>query len=243
MNLRRTLPLLATLVACARGGDKAVPDAPPVVVTAPPPVASDASTVASATTSAASPPAIDAAPPAPPPKKHTRVLHTGDSMVGGGLTRALGPKFEAEGAKYRRDVIESGTIHDFAQQDHLPKLIASFKPDLILLTLGTNHVPHSVDPEKEIGPFLPKLLARVKGIDCYWIAPPIWKPSQAKFNQWLSEHVAPCKFYDGSALEIERRADKIHPTDPGGEVWAEGFWKFFKGEGAFLETEAGAPPR
>jgi lysophospholipase L1-like esterase len=178
-----------------------------------------------------------APPPAPKPKRYTRVLHTGDSMVGGGLSRALGPKFEAEGIKYRRDVIESGTIHDFAQSDHLPKLIASFKPDLVLLTLGANHVPNSVDPEKEIGTFVSMLLKRVSGIDCYWIAPPIWKPSQAKFNEWLGEHVAPCRFYDGSALDIARRPDKIHPNEKGGEVWADDFWKFMKGDGAFF-----APP-
>ncbi|OJY23764.1 MAG: hypothetical protein BGO98_17615 [Myxococcales bacterium 68-20] len=196
-------------------------------------------TAASATPSSAPPPTPAPAPapaPAPVPKKYTRVLHTGDSMVGGGLARALGPKFEADGTKYHRDVIESGTIHEFSQNDHLPKLIARTKPDLILLTLGANHVPHSIDPEKEIGPYLPKLLKRVEGIDCYWIAPPIWKPSQAKFNKWLSEHVAPCRFYDGSHLEIARRADKIHPNEKGGEVWADDFWTFFKGEGAFVES-------
>ncbi len=180
------------------------------------------------------------AAPARARKRYTRVLHTGDSMVGGGLAQALRPKFEAEGIKYRRDVIESGTIHDFAQSDHLPKLLASFKPDLILLTLGANHVPNSVDPDKEIGRFVSMLLKRVSGIDCYWLAPPIWRPSQAKFNEWLREHVSPCRFYDASALTITRRPDKIHPDEKGGEVWAEDLWKFIEGEGAFFET-VGAP--
>ncbi len=166
------------------------------------------------------------------PKKYAHVLHTGDSMVGGGLARALGPKFEADGTKYHRDVIESGTIHEFSQNDHLPKLLERIKPDLILISLGANHIPHSVDPDKEIGPFLPKLIKRVANIDCYWIAPPIWKPTQAKFNQWLSEHVAPCRFFD-SQVEIERRPDKIHPNEKGGEAWADDFWKFMKGDGAF----------
>lgn len=204
-----------------------------------PPVTASASAFAAAIASTPPPPPPS---PAPVPKKYARVLHTGDSMVGGGLARALGPKFEADGTKYHRDVIESGTIHEFAQNDHLPKLLASFKPDLVLLTLGANHIPNSVDPEKELGPYLPKLLKRVAGIDCYWIAPPIWKPSQAKFNQWLSEHVAPCRFYDASQLEIARRPDKIHPNEKGGEVWADDFWKFFKGEGAFVEAPAGDHP-
>ena len=207
-----------------------------------PAATTDADASANAVTASASvvaPTAVDAAaaPQTAPrtQKKYERVLHTGDSMVGGGLARALGPKFEADGTKYHRDVIESGTIHEFSQNDHLPALIARIKPDLILLTLGANHVPHSVDPEKEIGPFLPKLLKRVAGIDCYWVAPPIWKPSQAKFNQWLADRVAPCRFYDASGIEIARRPDKIHPNEKGGEAWADDFWKFYKGDGAFLE--------
>ncbi|MBX3198336.1 MAG: SGNH/GDSL hydrolase family protein [Labilithrix sp.] len=232
---------LVALVACS----KTAPPAPSEPDADAPAPKSAAATVAPGAPAEAP----SAAAPAPAPKKYTRVLHTGDSMVGGGLARALGPKFEADGTKYRRDVIESGTIHEFSQNDHLPNVIASFKPDLVLLTLGANHVPHSVDPEKEIGPFLPKLLKRVAGIDCYWIAPPIWKPSQAKFNQWLSEHVAPCRFYDASELEIARRPDKIHPNEKGGEVWADDFWKYFKGPGAFvvagapslLAADAGAP--
>jgi lysophospholipase L1-like esterase len=212
------------------------------------PATSSSSSVTSATVASATPKeapvvASVAAPapapaPAPTPKKYARVLHTGDSMVGGGLALALRPKFEAEGTKYHRDVIESGTIHEFSQNDHLPGLLAKVKPDLVLLTLGANHIPNSIDPEKEIGPFIPKLIKRVAGIDCYWVAPPIWKPSQAKFNEWLSQHVAPCRWYDVSArgTEIARRPDKIHPNEKGGEVWADDFWKFFKGEGAFSDA-------
>lgn len=228
-NTRAAIALLVVLTtACSKpaGGSSVGADAAVVTVTA---------------SSVAMPAAVPEAPPPPKAKKYARVLHTGDSMVGGGLARALGPKFEADGTKYHRDVIESGTIHEFSQNDHLPKLIASVKPDLILLTLGANHVPNSIDPEKEIGPYLPKLLKRVAGIDCYWIAPPIWKPSQAKFNQWLSEHVAPCRFYDASQLDIARRPDKIHPNEKGGEVWADDLWKFVKGDGAFFETATNAP--
>jgi lysophospholipase L1-like esterase len=234
--MHRSTILLAALVAlaaCSKPSPSADADASSKASTASASVATPAAPTSSSTTQAA---------PAPrTPKKYQRVLHTGDSMVGGGLARALGPKFEADGTKYHRDVIESGTIHEFSQNDHLPSLIARIKPDLILLTLGANHVPHSIDPEKEIGPFLPKLLKRVAGIDCYWIAPPIWKKSQAKFNQWLSEHVAPCKFYDASEIEIARRPDKIHPNEKGGEVWADGFWSFYKGEGAFFEGADPAP--
>lgn len=224
--------LCLLLVACSKKTEStttAPADAAPPAVTA--------SAVASASAAPAPAP-----PPAPVPKKYKRVLHTGDSMVGGGLSRALGPMFEADGAKYHRDVIESGTIHTFSQDSHIPELLAKVKPDLVLVSLGANHIHQGADPEKEIGPYVPKLLKRLDGIDCYWIAPPIWKPEQASFNAWLKEHVAPCKFYDGSELEIARRADKIHPNEKGGEVWAADFWKFYKGDGAFtLLPDAGTP--
>lgn len=166
-------------------------------------------------------------------------------MVGGGLSRALGPKFVADGSKYFRDVIESGSIHDFSQKDHLPKLLASTKPDLVILSLGANHVPHfhEMDLDKEVAPFVAKLIKRVEKYDCIWVAPPIWKPQQQKFNDWLKDHVAPCKFYDGTDaehhLEISRREDKIHPDEKGGEVWADDFWKFYKeGPGVFYAEPA-----
>lgn len=231
------LALASALTACSKGSATGANESSADAATSQS-AAADASSGgadASTTTDAALP------APAPLPKKYARVLQTGDSMVGGGLSLALRPKFEADGTKYHRDVIESGTIHEFSQNDHLPKLIASFKPDLILLTLGANHVPHSIDPETELGGYVPKLLKRVAGIDCYWIAPPLWKPSQAKFNEWLSTHVSPCRFYDGSKLEIARRADKIHPTEKGGEVWADDFWKFYKGEGAFTDAASKGP--
>jgi lysophospholipase L1-like esterase len=171
-------------------------------------------------------------------------------MVGGGLSRALGPMFVADGSKYIRDVIESGSIHDFSQKDHLPKLIKASNPDLILLSLGANHVPHfkEIDLDKEVAPFVAKLIKRVEKIDCIWIAPPIWKPEQQAFNDWLKDKVAPCKFYDatdpkGANLTLSRREDKIHPDEKGGEVWAADFWKWFKeGDGRFFPTpDAGSP--
>lgn len=217
------LPLL--VAACS----KPSPSAEETDVEAPP----EPSPVESVTTPPEPPPPPP--PPPPTPKKYARVLHTGDSMVGGGLARALRPKFEADGAKYYREVIESGTLHQFSQSDYLPTLLAKIKPDLVVLTLGANHVQYGLDLDRGLGPYVRKLVARVAHVDCYWIAPPIWKPSQARFNEWLRDQVAPCRFYDGSALDIARRADNIHPSEKGGEVWAEDFWSFYKGEGAFFE--------
>jgi hypothetical protein len=178
-------------------------------------------------------------PPAPPkPKKYAKVLHAGDSMVGGGLAWNLGPMFKADGTTYIREVVESGPIQDFAQKPELPKWLAQHKPDLVLLSLGANHVPHfsEINLDKDLAPFVAKVVKRVEKYDCIWMAPPLWKPEkQAPFNAWLKEHVAPCKWYDGSHLEISRRVDHIHPDEAGGKVLAEDFWKFYKGDAPYKE--------
>jgi lysophospholipase L1-like esterase len=182
-------------------------------------------------------PSAEPAPP-PKPKKYAKVLHTGDSMVGGGLAWNLGPMFKADGTTYIREVVESGPIQDFAQKPELPKWLAQHKPDLVLLSLGANHVPHfsEINLDKDLAPFVAKVVKRVEKYDCIWMAPPLWKPEkQAPFNAWLKEHVAPCKWYDGSHLDISRRVDHIHPDEAGGKVLAEDFWKFYKGEAPYKE--------
>jgi hypothetical protein len=63
------------------------------------------------------------------------------------------------------------------------------------------------------------------GRECWWLGPPIWKPYFKGIVNLLKEHVAPCTFFDASDIEMQRRPDGIHPTDKGGEVWADAFWK------------------
>lgn len=225
---------LAVLASCAVGCSsrdqaRAGQDAAPAV-----PAASSSSAMAPA---AAPTPSAEPAPP-PKPKKYAKVLHTGDSMVGGGLAWNLGPMFKADGTTYIREVVESGPIQDFAQKPELPKWLAQHKPDLVLLSLGANHVPHfsEINLDKDLAPFVAKVVKRVEKYDCIWMAPPLWKPEkQAPFNAWLKEHVAPCKWYDGSHLEISRRVDHIHPDEAGGKVLAEDFWKFYKGDAPYKE--------
>lgn len=166
----------------------------------------------------------DAALP-PTPKKYARVLHTGDSMVGGGLCKALQPRFEAEGAKFYRDVWESGRIFQFAASARIPKLLQKIDPDLVILTLGSNDV--WLNEPEQIAKGAEKIAKIVSegGRECWWLAPPIWKPYFKGIVDLLREHTAPCAFFDASDLEMQRRPDGIHPTDKGGETWADGVWK------------------
>jgi len=165
-----------------------------------------------------------------------RVLHCGDSFVGGGggLTHALEARFHGSSAKFMHDSQTSLFIRETASGDYLPKLLLHTNPDIVILTLGANDVfmPH---PEYLI-PQVESTVRKLKGKECYWVAPPLWKADTGVVKM-ISEHAAPCRFYDVLAdhpdLKIPRRNDGIHPTDEGGEIWANAFWDFLLTQPAY----------
>jgi len=194
------------------------------------------SLVDAATAAEAAAPAAEA--PMAPPKHYRVVVHTGDSMVGGGLCKALAPKFKAEGTKFVRDVWESASIIAFAESDRLPKLMKKYDPDLVLLTLGANDV-FDKHPEYMIR-HIDSIVKKVGSRDCYWIGPPLWK-GDAGLVAVIRDHAAPCTFYDSSSLTLQRAGDGIHPTEKGGVVWADAFWDVFRpgAEGDTREASQG----
>jgi len=170
-------------------------------------------------------------------KTYRTVLQTGDSMVGGGLCRALQPRFAREGTKFVRDVLESGSIEHFAESDRVPMLLARHDPDLVLLTLGANDVGGTVTPF--LGKKVEKIVAMTQKEgprDCIWIGPPRWKVDGRPVVEMLKAHVAPCVFFDSTDIEMQRKPDKIHPDEKGGDQWAVAFWHFFRGP----EADAGS---
>jgi acyl-CoA thioesterase-1 len=188
---------------------------------------------AQAVTAAPLPAPPPRAEPAPPVAKEDRVqgktvLHIGDSMVGGagGLTKALEARFAAEGAKVVREYKVSESIVSFDRSPRLAELARRHEPDIVVLTLGTNDalVPH---PEAYAAN-VRNIVKRISTRECYWIGPPLWKPDTG-IVAVLRENVAPCRFFDSSKLDLQRRSDGIHPTDKGGADWAAAFWAWLPG--------------
>jgi lysophospholipase L1-like esterase len=194
------------------------------------------------------PPAVIATPTSPSPamatpsatpfgaKTYRAVLQTGDSMVGGGLCRALQPRFAVEGTKFIRDVWESGSIENFGDSDRLPKLIAKHDPDLVLLTMGANDVGGNVTDY--LGKKIDKIVAMTQkghARDCVWIGPPKWRVNGKPVIDMIKAHVAPCVLFDSTDIEMQRKPDKVHPDEKGGDQWAVAFWHWFRG----AEADAG----
>jgi hypothetical protein len=185
-----------------------------------------AATLAAAVVDAAPPSPILIEEPKPAPHVYRVVLHTGDSTVGGGhgLARALKGRFEADGATYVSDTVNSATLLSLEAAEHLADSVAKHQPDLVLINLGTNEV-FVPAPQALLG----RIRAVVKNVgprDCIWIGPPTWKGDKG-IVAVLRENVAPCRFFDSSDMDIERISDGIHPTDKGGEQWGARFWSFF----------------
>lgn len=214
--MRRALYLAALLVlACSK---KASP--PP-----PEPSPKDAPTIAAAVvTPIATPAPVPTAPPEPASLRGKKVLHVGDSMVGGnwGLTRALEAKLEPEGAKIVRHTKVSETLASMDKDPTLKDLLRTHEPDIVIITLGTNDtdVPH---PEV-YGKHVANIAKRVGTRECWWMGP----PKDAPVNKVIKEHSAPCKFFDSSKLVLDRTKDGIHPSDKGGGQWANEFWLAFR---------------
>ena len=171
------------------------------------------------------------APPAPLHHgPYKVVLHIGDSTVGymGGLEKALEKRLKAEGTKrFVFEAVTSASVANFDESKQFRGLLAQYKPDLVILTLGANDV--FLPRPDVLASNVTKIAKRASVVDCVWIGPPTWKKDTGIVDV-IRDHSAPCRFFDSSLLTLKRRSDGIHPTDEGGETWAALFWPFFKGE-------------
>lgn len=214
--MRRAFFLAVVLLACSKKADP-IPSEP---------LPKEATTIAAAVVAApiATPAPVPTAPPEPASLRGKKVLHVGDSMVGGnwGLTRALEAKLEPEGAKIVRHTKVSETLASMDKDPTLKDLLRTHEPDIVIITLGTNDtdVPHPEVYAKHVA----NIASRIGSRECWWMGP----PKDSPVNKVIKENSAPCKFFDSSTLKLDRTKDGIHPSDKGGGQWANEFWVAFR---------------
>lgn len=170
------------------------------------------------------------------------VLHVGDSFVGAGLAKALKPRFEALGAKYISIAQTSAYTTTLPRQVGLEDLLRTHRPVMVLLTIGANEMAMpSPEDHAHAARNLTKMISQTA---CVWALPPRWT-KETGFRQVMTREAPPCRVHDPEEIadKIERQADKIHPTDRGGKMWADHLWASLmagKPEGA-KPWEASAP--
>jgi hypothetical protein len=226
--------MLVCASACAGHPDAAVSSPPqtPVASRPEPSVPADAGLAVQE---------VDASPAPPPARPAPRIiLHAGDSMVGGngGLAQALDARFKPLGTKYVRDW-RVATVQTFDYRNYFGELLDKHHPDMVILCLGANDV--FVPNPKSLARFVTSIArkASANGRPCYWITPPLWKPPDTGIVEVIKANATGCKVFDSSNLTLPRWNDGIHPTNRGGELWAEKFWAFYEAD-PFGETPARA---
>jgi len=210
----------------------------PVPATAEPPVAA-AAPAAAETPPAAPTPAPEAAPPpvaADAPAAApvvvaelpvgTKVLQVGDSFAAA-LGIELGKRFKAVGVRTSLEYKNASYVPTWAFGPDLPKLVSSYQPDLVLVTLGANEL-EIPDPKGRAGA-VQRLVKKLGDRPCVWILPPLWKPDSG-LMQVIKDNATPCKVLDSSALvkDLPRGPDHIHPNAAGRETWAEAVFQWLK---------------
>jgi lysophospholipase L1-like esterase len=170
--------------------------------------------------SAAAPATVAAQEPtAEPLPKGTRVLQIGDSFaaaLGGELSKLL----KEAGLRSTLEYKTASYIPNWSYEGDVPKFVSSYRPDLVLITLGANEI-EIPKPEERIKP-IKHLVSTLGGRPCVWILPPLWKPDTGLLKV-IRENVAPCRYLDSNVLlhDLPRGRDKIHPNAEGRQIWAK----------------------
>jgi lysophospholipase L1-like esterase len=159
--------------------------------------------------------------PAPLPElpRGTLVLHVGDSFAGS-LGVPLAQRLKARGLRSVLEYQTSSYVPTWASGKELPQYVSRYNPDLVIITLGANEF-ELANPEQRAAS-VRRLVNHLGGRPCVWVTPPRWKQDTGILAV-IYANLKPCRFLDSDTIvpDLERKQDKIHPSDAGRERWAD----------------------
>lgn len=162
-------------------------------------------------------------------KKGLKVLLIGDSL-GVGTAPHYAAQAKEAGVDFKSVAITGTRIDQWASSQELPKILQSFRPDLVLVSLGTNDAymkGTDVVPKQRAA--LDKLLQLLGDADVVWMGPPTLpnppSPGVVLMIQEAAGALAPrFHYFHSERLPIPRGPDGIHPTVRGYAGWAGALW-------------------
>lgn len=170
-------------------------------------------------------PPVDHVYPPPPDWTGARVLHIGDSHVSAGLTARLRKHLTRAGAIYRPRMWVGSRSKSWVASGRLRRLLDSFAPNAIVITLGTNAMGNS-RPDR-YARWIRKVVSHVGPRRCFWMGPPSLLEDPHGFNEMAAAAAAPCRYFDSRSLGFEPRKDgKFHLTRAQGKLWADAVWRW-----------------
>ena len=135
---------------------------------------------------------------------------------------------------------ETGTRIDqwasgYAQGAKLSVMLASFRPTLTLISLGTNdEALKKYNPNTDVlakqKPSILALLEKIRaaGSDVAWIGPPALDFQIPEFRAWLKSEMGNRHWFPSDKYDIPRQPDRIHPTVKGYAGWSGLIWQWIQ---------------
>lgn len=164
-----------------------------------------------------------------PPKMRAgmKVFLVGDSLAVG-LSRPLSALAADHKVQFESMTVSGTRIDQWVNNAALFSRLQQFKPDLILVSLGTNDEYVQPLDTKAHQQHLQTLLTKLRAFaPVAWIGPPkLPKTNTNGAIPLLIENVPSSMYYPSQKLEIPRAPDKLHPTTGGYAGWAAKIWSW-----------------
>jgi len=159
----------------------------------------------------------------------SRLLLVGDSLAVG-----MAPYFRELASAARipfTSLAVVGTrIDQWSDNPTLRDTLASFRPTIVLVSLGTNDEyltgADAVTRQRAALDRLLKLLGTAAPQDVIWIGPPTLPKRSNGIVAMLQDAIPSSDYFPSQALTLPRGPDGIHPTARGYAGWAGTIWQW-----------------
>jgi lysophospholipase L1-like esterase len=175
-------------------------------------------------------------------KKGDRLLLIGDSLGVGlrypmkALAQEAGVAFDnvtQEGANMGHFASESAAFKGRQLGRELRAKLQSFRPTLVLVSLGTNdeaisRYNRTANVVALQGPKFEALLRllRASAPEVAWIVPPRNSFMSTGLRQLIRDRLGRGKYFDSEKYAIPKQPDQVHPTPKGYAGWAGLIWRW-----------------
>ncbi len=106
----------------------------------------------------------------------------------------------------------------WAENDTLPYLIQTLKPEYIIVSIGGNEL--FIPQVEKRKPHMEKILQTIGSIPYIWVGPPNWAEDTG-INDLIARGVGPGRYFASKRLTFERLEDGAHPTPRSSYAWAD----------------------
>lgn len=159
----------------------------------------------------------------------SRVLLVGDSLAVG-LSPYLADMAKQERIGFSSLAVVGTRIEQWADNPSLRERLASFRPTIVLVSLGTNDEyligADVVTRQQAALRRLVSLLMTASPEHVVWVGPPTLPKASNGVVAMLKATVPSRDYFPSESLTIPRGPDGIHPTARGYAGWAGAIWQW-----------------